>query len=388
MASYTINFTKKILDGITLPDEGRRDYYYDEKETGLILDVTSKGKKGFYLYKRIHGRPERVHLGAYPDLSIEQARLAAQRAKGKIAEGKNPQAEKRAIRGEMTFKDLFDQYMKNYSKRFKRSWQFDEREVNKFLSNWFNRKISSITKDEIYRLHLKTCNENGLYQANRILERIRAIFNKAIEWGWDGKNPSEGIKKFKEKSRERFITGQELPRFFASLEQEENHTARDFFKIALLTGARKGNVLQMRWEHLDLDSAIWHIPETKNGEPHKVALSAQAVLILKERRLKSESEWVFEGNGKQGYFNDPKKAWARVIGRADITDLRIHDLRRTLGSWQAATGASGFIIGKTLGHKSPLSTQVYARLDLDPVRVSLEKATEAMFASRSLKNAK
>ncbi len=332
-----------------------------------MLAVTGNGSKAFYLYKRIHGRPERVHLGAFPDISIEQARMAATRAKGKIAEGKNPQAEKRAIRDEMTFKELFDQFMNRYSKKFKRSWQYDEREVNKYLSHWFNRKISSITKDEIYRLHLKIGNDNGIYQANRILERIRVIFNKAIEWGWDKKNPSEGIKKYKEKSRDRFLMGAELPRFFEALDKEENATARDFFKIALFTGARKSNVLQMRWEQIDFESAVWRIPETKNGESHKIPLSAQAFEILKTRHANAESEWVFPGEGEQGHFHDPKRAWARILERAGISDLRIHDLRRTLGSWQAATGANGFIIGKTLGHKSPLSTQVYARLDLDPV---------------------
>jgi integrase len=88
---------------------------------------------------------------------------------------------------------------------------------------------------------------------------------------------------------------------------------------------------------------------------------------------------VFEGKGKTGHLADPKKAWARILEEAVIDDLRFHDLRRTLGSYQAATGANGYIIGKSLGHRSQQSTAIYARLNLDPVRESVNKATEAMF---------
>ena len=73
------------------------------------------------------------------------------------------------------------------------------REVNKYLSHWFNRKLSSIKKHEVRQLHDDTCRNSGLYQANRMLERTKCIYNKAIEWGWEAENPATGIKKFKEK---------------------------------------------------------------------------------------------------------------------------------------------------------------------------------------------
>ena len=394
MATVRLNFTRSVLDKITppsIPKEksgkgGVYDTYHDTREKGLILIVSNGGAKTYYLYGKINGKPERVKLGSYDGLSIEQARKKAAQCRGEVAQGNNPQTARRAFRQEATFKELFDEYMERYSKLSKKSWKFDEREVNKFLSHWFNNKISSITRQDIQKLHEKLFDENGLYQANRVLERIRAMYNKAIEWGWQGTNPSNGIKKYKEKSRDRFLMGSELPRFFEALEKEENHTARDFFKIALLTGARKTNVLQMRWKDIDFHHAVWNIPETKNGEPHKVALTTQAVALLEARRKICKGEWVFEGDGKEGHFTDPKKAWARLLERAEIADLHIHDLRRTLGSWQAASGVSLHIIGKTLGHKSPLSTQVYARLDLDPVRLSVERATDAIFAYGSKKN--
>ncbi|MGJ8624238.1 MAG: tyrosine-type recombinase/integrase [Yoonia sp.] len=378
MASHHLNFTKAAL--LKAPPAAKgRDYYYDEREKGLVMAVTGTGTKTFYLYKRIEGRPERLMLGRFPDMTVEQARKRAVTAKGEIATGANPQKERRAIRDEMTFGDLFSEYLEKYSKVHKRSWQYDEREVNRFLSRWFKRKISSFDRVEIERLHAKIGKENGTTQANRLLERIRSIFNKAIEWGWQGNNPAVGIKKFKEKSRDRFLQPDELPRFFEALANEPNETARDFFMISLLTGARKSNTLAMRWRDINFSTATWRIEETKNGEAQTIHLPAQAIEILTARKLASESPWVFEGSGTSGHLADPKKAWKRILTEAGIEDLRIHDLRRTLGSYQAATGANGYIIGKSLGHKSQQSTAIYARLNLDPVRESVNKATDAMF---------
>ncbi len=387
MASHHINFTKAALSKAPPPGKGQRDYYYDEREKGLVMALTATGNRSFYLYKRVDGRPERIYLGKFPDLSVENARKLAAEAKGKIASGKNPQKEKRAIRDEMTFAALFTEYMEKYSKVHKRSWAYDEREVNKFLSHWFKRKISSIAKNEVERLHAKTGKENGLYQANRLLERVRSIFNKAIDWGWDGTNPATGIKKFKEQSRDRFLQPDELPRFFEALANEPNEAARDFFMLSLLTGARKSNTLAMRWKNINFTTATWRVEETKNGEPQTIHLPHQAMAILKERKLHADSPWVLPGRGTSGHLADPKKAWTRILTEAGIENLRIHDLRRTLGSYQAATGANGYIIGKSLGHRSQQSTAIYARLNLDPVRESVNKATEAMFGYKEKRNA-
>jgi integrase len=380
MASFEINFTKAALTAAAPAAKGKRDYYYDGKEKGLVLAVTPAGGKSFYLYKRIDGRPERLLLGKFPDLTVENARKLAASAKGEIAMGENPQKAKRSIRDEMTFGALFTEYLEKHSKVHKRSWAYDEREVNKFLKHWFNRKISSIEKPEVERLHAKVGKDNGLYQANRLLERIRSIFSKATDWGWQGMNPATGIKKYREKSRDRFLQPEELPHFFEALANEPNEAARDFFMISLLAGARKSNTLAMRWDEVSFHGATWRIALTKNDDPQIVHLSPQAMEILKERKLHSLSAWVFPGGGASGHLADPKKAWMRILKEAGIADLRIHDLRRTLGSWQAATGANSYIIGKSLGHRSQQSTAVYARLNLDPVRDSVNKATDAMFS--------
>ena len=173
-----------------------------------------------------------------------------------------------------------------------------------------------------------------------------------------------------------------MPRFFKAVSEDQNEVARDYILISLLTGARQANVLAMRWEQVNFDRATWTIPETKTGDSHTVPLVAEASKILKARHV-DLNPWVFPGNSKSGHFEDPKKSWRRILERADIKDLRMHDLRRSLGSWQAATGANLSIIGKTLAHKNISTTAIYARLNIDPVRDAMDKATQAMFdASR------
>lgn len=419
------NFTKSGINNLSPPPQGKRAYYRDNQVIGLSLSVLPSGHKSFYLIKKIKKKAEWIFLGKYPDLSIENVRNQARILLGQIATGANPNDEVRKERDEQTFGELFQEYMERYSKVHKKSWKYDQREVNKFLPHWFHRKISDIKKKEVRELVERVYKQNGLYQANRILERIRAIYNKAIEWDWEGRNPTAGIKKYKEKSRDRFVLPSEMPYLIQSLNEDENEIARDYFWTLLLTGARRSNTLAMRWEDISWELKLWRIPDTKNGDPHFVVLVDKAVEILEARRRRTNSPWVFPGHGMTDHFADPKRPWRRILQRATInywldnhclgaiikvipgaedyepiekrfaaiqkyavghginlpkalTDIRIHDLRRTLGSYQAIAGASLQIIGQSLGHKSSQSTQIYARLTLTPVRNSIDNAVNTM----------
>ena len=105
-----------------------------------------------------------------------------------------------------------------------------------------------------------------------------------------------------------------------------------------------------------------------------------AIDILKTRQKSNtnNSPWVFPGTGSTGHLVETKKPWTRILNKAGIKNLRIHDLRRSLGSWQAATGANLSVIGKTLAHKNISTTAIYARLNIDPIRESMNKATDAI----------
>lgn len=402
MATARINFTKAALDRLPLPAVGERDTYHDIKTPGLQLRVSGSGVKTFSVFCRTqHGAPERVTLRRYPGMSIEQARNRAAEISAEIASGKSPAGKLRLQREELTLGKLFEEYIERHAiPHGKKTIQAMRDNFRRYLGdlgnpvkkprgrlptkpkgsvNWQERRLSQIHRSEVVKLHNALGKHSGHYAANRAVELLSAIYNKAIKWGhYKGDNPAHGVEPFKEASRERFAQPTELRPLFDSIALEPDSTLRDYFLISLLTGARRGNVLAMRWDQLDLERALWVIPETKNGTPQSVPLVPEAVSILTARRDSNQSEWVFPGPGNTGHLASPKRAWRRALLRANISDLRLHDLRRTLGSYQARTGASLVIIGKALNHKSPQSTTVYARLDLDPVRQSIERATSDM----------
>ncbi len=377
-----INFTNSILKNLKKPAKSRL-YYQDSKESGLSFYITTNDTRSFYMRKRIGGKDEKIIIGHFPDLSVENARKEARILKGKIAGGGNPNQDKSKLRHEITLVELIDEYVEKYSKKNKITWWYDDKELRRLSLQFHKRKISTISNEDVRKLHAKIADENGIYQANRFLAVFKSMFNKAIEWGYKGDNPANNVKKSKEKSRDRFLQIDELPRFFSALEEEENTTARDYFYISLYTGARKANVLAMRWDEINFTSQEWRIPKTKNGDPLNLPLIKEAIDILKERKKELgklelqafQKEWVFPSlTSQSGHLEEPKKAWKRILEKANIKDLRIHDIRRTLGSYQAITGASLPIIGKSLGHKSGQATQIYSRMNLDPVRQSVEKA--------------
>jgi integrase len=142
----------------------------------------------------------------------------------------------------------------------------------------------------------------------------------------------------------------------------------------------------MEWNQIDFSMELWRIPITKNQDFLTLPLTAAAMEILHRRRNdeKCNERWVFPSDrigkktGVLGPMISPHKAWKRIIERAGIEDLRIHDLRSTAGSYMAIAGISPIIIGKALGHRSPASTAIYTRLTQDPVRQALEKAQAAL----------
>lgn len=286
----------------------------------------------------------------------------------------------------MTLDELFEEYMDRRA-AFNKRPDKPKATYRLYLSKVGKRKLSSIKHEEIDRLHKKIGREVGIVTANIVLKLLHVMFNKAInEWRiWKGENPAHGIAKFPEQSRDRFLQSDELPKFFQAVAQEENKTIRDYVLMSLLTGARRSNVLAMRWQDINFERAEWRIEETKNGTPQTVALSPEAIEILQNRSTSDNTVFVFPGSGKDGHLMEPKKGWKRILERAGIDNLRIHDLRRTLGSWQAKTGASLAIIGKSLNHKNQNTTAIYARLDLDPVRDSVNKATSAMLTAAGLR---
>lgn len=381
----SFNFTKAALNALPLPETGARSTYLDTKAAGLQLRVTGNGSKTFSFYRRIKaGQPGRVTLGRFPDMAIEQARRRAAELNSAIANGGNPAQVKRAHKLERTFADLYGEYLERHSKPSKRTWRGDVDSYRLYLKTPMgDKKLSAIDRAMLSRIHGAISRVGHPATANRTLALVSSIFGWGISAGLCETNPARGVRRNPEKSRDRFLQSDELPRFFAALADEPNTILRDYFLVSLLTGARRGNVLTMRWQDINFERAEWRIPRTKNDDPQTVTLSPEAVEVLHGR--KRDSEFVFPGAGACGHLVEPRKGWLRILARAGISGLRIHDLRRTLGSWQAKTGASLVIIGKSLNHRNIQTTAIYARLDTDPVRESLSRATAAMLTAAGLK---
>jgi integrase len=334
-------------------------------------------------------------------MSLGLARQKALETAAAAGRGEDPAEARARERGELTFGRLAERYMDAYAHARKRTSNQDERMLRDVLprqgtdkedlgpapvpAGWRLRRLSDITRDTVAQLHARLGRERGTYQANRVLALIRAMFNLAHAWGLlDGENPARGVRMFKEEKRDRFLAPDELKRVLEQLEAEPDRRWRAYFKLALLLGPRKGELLSAKWEDFDLASRTWRLPQTKAGRPHLLPLPSAAVETLEQlpsqARDPKASPWLFPSpTAMSGHLEDPKKSWQRIRDRAGVKGVRVHDLRRTLGSWLAASGYGLPLIGRVLNHTQAQTTAVYARLDLEPVRAALEANARLMF---------
>jgi|SRR5215472_995179 len=380
--SNRFRFTDKSIRALKPRPNSKRDYYRDDEVRGLQIGVNAGGTKTFYLSRFISGRHERVPLGAFPEMNTEAARAKAINLNSSIIDGGNPAEERREIRDGQTLQEMFDYWLTNYAQEHKRTWKDDEWKFGKYLHSWRLRRIVEITKNDVVQLHAHLGRVHGHYTANRVIELLSAMYSRAIsDWGYKHTNPAAGVKGYKETKRRRFLKGEELPAFFQSLAQEKNEVIRDFLLVALLAGARRSNVQSMMWEEIDWVHLLWTIPaqKAKSSEDVVVVLTEPVVAILRRRQASSLSPFVFPGRGRTHHLVEPKKCWKNILKRAGLTDLRLHDLRRSLGSYQAIAGSSLLVIGQSLGHTSTAATKIYSQLSTDPVRQSVERAQQAMF---------
>ncbi len=388
--STEFSFTEARVRELATPEDGKV-FYSDTKTPGLKLCAYSSGAKSFLVYRRILGRPERVFIGKYPDVTVEKARKEAAKMNGQIAEGKNPAEERRQHRLEGGLQNLFERYIELHAKPHKRPRSVAEDEANyrRYLSGWATRRLSSINRHDVVRLHAGLAEKHGIYAANRALALISTMFNKATEWGWQGANPCKGVKKFEEKERERFLTEAEMPRFLKALADESQQDFRDFILLDLLTGARRSNILALRWDQIDFHTMTWTIPadEAKGKRNMHIPLVGPALKILESRHKTAVSEWVFPGAVSGEHVQTFRKPWERMLRRAGIKGLRLHDVRRSLGSWMTKAGVAMPIVKAALGHSDIATTAIYTRSEDSSVRRAMEIVAQRMLEAGSEKGA-
>jgi integrase len=378
-----IHFTKALIEA--LEPTGKLQSFTDDQTRGLTLKITPAGVKTFYLVKKFKGRVESTKLGRFPETTLAMARDRIAKLKQQYDGGINPAEERRQQRRELTLDAFFEVYHRDHCRAHNRRPGYARYTYEHYVGPTLGRKkLSEIQRADVIELHAKLGRSGRPRTANKAQGLLRAILNKALAWEYlKGENPAHHVQRFREVSRDRFMSKVEVARFHDALAKEPDATIRDFFLVLLYTGTRKSEALRMAWRDLDLVDGIWRIPDTKSGEPRRVVLAAPTLAILEQRKAVRDAEqpnagWVFPGRVHGQPLAEPKRAWERVLDRAGIDDLRIHDLRRTHASWMLAGGADLTIIGKALGHKDHGSTLVYARLDLDPIRKHVESTVDAL----------
>src|SRR5207245_6183248 len=258
MGGSMTRLTEAMSDRAIRPASGQR-FLRDAKVLGLALRISSGGAKAWVWEGRVRGRVRRITLGHHPALSLVQARKKALTTAAAVAEGKDPAAERARERGELTFGAFAQSYLERYARPRKRSAAEDERMLRDVLpprddgkkrqpapipTQWKNRRLSDITSGEITQLHARLQRDRGPYAANRALALLRTLFNLAKSWGGLlAENPATGIHMFSEEKRDRFLSPDELKRALVAIDEEHDWRWKAYFKLSLLLGPRKGELL-------------------------------------------------------------------------------------------------------------------------------------------------
>ncbi len=396
--------TKRLVDGLK-PTE--TDYYvFDTDTIGFAIRVRATGGMSYIVqYKAGSGRgapARRVTLGGIGKITAEQARAAAKKVLGSVAHGKDPAADKTNDRRSLPLSDVIEAFLAEHAEAKRKastaSWYRGglERTVKPALGGMNPGKV---TRQDIARLH-SSLRETPV-QANRVLAMIGALYGFASKAGYvpEDYNPARGIEKFPERSRERFLTSDELARLGDALRlaettglpwrvDESRKTAKhapkedkrrvilDPYAVAairllILTGARLREMLHARWEFIDFERGVIFLPDSKTGKK-PIYLSAAALLILSTLPRNEGNPHIIPGERARHPRADLKRPWAAVTKASGLDGVRIHDLRHSFASVGAGASLGLPVIGKLLGHSQPSTTARYAHLDADPMRRAVE----------------
>jgi integrase len=443
--------TKRQIDALKWRPRGpRMQVVFDQKGAsamagavpGFGVRVLPSGRKSFVLwYRTAGGRQRMVTIGRYGTLTLEQGRDRAKKILNDVAAGHDPLEAKRETRTAHTVESFaavyIDHAKRPKSRGGKKTWRDDDRRLNTYvLPAIGHRRLAEVNRADIRRLH-NQIGERTPYEANRVLALVSTVFTHAIDTGHlpeTAPNPTRRVKPFPETARDRYVTPTEMPAILAAIDAEPNPYIRAAFRMYLLTGLRRSELLGLRWADVDLNARTLRLPTTKAGRPHTLPLSAPAVAILHDLPRGLRNPYVFCGHVRGRPLVNVAKPWRRIRARAWLTlhpeqaatlrkkaaaavkaakhrgprgsdrdavvdarlltlawakaqtddVLRLHDLRRTVGSWLAMGGASLPLIGKVLNHTNASTTQIYARLAEDAPRAALEELAVRIAAAEGV----
>jgi len=359
-----------------LPGKRKTDYY-DTLITGFILECREGGGKTYHLkYHNQSGRQKQCKIGGFMDVPNAQARKKAQQLRAEVVMGGDPLAKKEGVKAIPLCGVLLDMYLEDSKARLK---SHDTNEM--YVRVYIRPKWGKVPVNEIEpRAVASWLQELGKTLAPATVEKIRVIMGRAYQlgqnWGVPGtdRNPTRGIaRKPLNNARDRYLTAEEVERLREACIVSNNPMLQHIVGLLLLTGARKRELLDAKWENVDLARRSWFIPTTKTGKPRHVPLSQAAIDIIESLPRYKDCPWLVPNPDTLKPFVSIKNAWAYAIKTANLPGLRIHDLRHSAASFMVNSGVDLFAVGKVLGHASYQSTQRYSHLAND----TLLKAVEA-----------
>ncbi len=392
----TGKLTKSAVDSLVCPAGSERAFLWDTALRGFGAVAFPTGRKSYVIQYRQNGRSRRVAVGEHGRLTPEEARSQAKILLGTVETGADPVEERRAARAVRTFGELAGEFMRVHVKAKRKPRTVSEYQMlldNRILPALGSKRILDVRRSDVSRLHAKMSDTPLL--ANRAVAVVSSVWNWAArreEVSYDA-NPARFVDKNPEKRRERFLTTDELGRLGDALRDGETvgiewavdegkanakhipkarRTKLDPYaaaaiRLLILTGARMREMLHARWEWVDFERGMMHLPDSKTGKK-PVYLSAAALQILADLPRVKGNPHLFPGDKEGEPRADLKKPWAAVKRAAGLDGVRLHDLRHSFASVGAGASLGLPIIGKLLGHTQPATTQRYAHLDADPMR--------------------
>lgn len=375
--------TKRGVDAL---EAGQNAWDSELKGFGIRCRGSSKS---YVLKYRYYGRQRMYTIGRHGSpWTPETARTEAKRLLGFIASGKDPADEKRGDKGAMTLGEVTKIFMKQYveAKLKPRTietyrWIFDR----KILPALGNLRFDKITRRHIAKFHLEQIETPA--NANNSLIKIAKLYNWAKKEQYlpdDHVNPCKYIDLYRENNIERFLSNDELERLHKALDNDPKRDSRcnlpaHAIRLILYTGARKSEVIELKWTMVDLKSRCLHLPDSKTGKKD-IHLNDQAIDLLRGLSKIVDNDFVFTGKyrGSPMSLSCLQSCWMEIRELADLQDVRLHDLRHTFASIGINSGMGLFQIGKLLGHKDIKSTAIYAHLQTDKMQQDVNKIGELL----------
>jgi integrase len=350
-----------------LPVTGKTYYLNDAAQPGLSLRVSAGGVKAFVFTKFKHGKFIQITLGRTGAMRLDAARRAAQKLHGELAQGIDILARRKAAGAAHTPSETMEQAFARFlTLKARRPTTLTDYHYlwKQHIPAGLKRKaVADVTAVDIESAKRAVGKHHRT--SNKVVALLSAILARS---GRRMDNPAQETIRHAEHPRTRRLSIDELTKVWSAAEREPEW--KDFFRLLILTGARRSPFQAMRWRDLDLDAGVWLVPVewAKSKREMALPLSIEALRILKARReaLTHESAWVWPSSDSEtGHVINPVKAWRRLLSAAGVHEhASLHDIRRTLGSRLAMDGVAGATISKVLGHVSPQSLKHYVHLDV------------------------